>query len=123
MRTQRPRVRVRYPTGSEVAHAGEWLFRAFMQEYSVSQNALARAMGVSPRRVNEIVNGHRRITAETALLLEDATGYPATMWMTLQAEYELAKARDARERRPPRKTVPLTSMDDVLELPEGLRWP
>jgi len=45
------------------------------------------------------------------------------MWMTLQAEYELAQARDARERRPPRKTVPLKSMDEVLELPEGARWP
>ena len=115
-------VRVRNAIGSKAVHPGEWLFRAFMQEYSVSQNALARAMGVSPRRVNEIVNGRRSITAETALLLEDATGHPATTWMALQAEYELELARAARMRRPPRRTVPLGPMDEPVEglpPPEG----
>jgi addiction module HigA family antidote len=106
---------VRDPGFGRPVHPGEWLFRAFMQEYSVSQNALARAMGVSPRRVNEIVNGERRISGETALLLEDATGIAAWQWMTLQAEYELATARQAMLARPPRPSRPLRPLEETHE--------
>ena len=80
--------------GSAV-HPGEWLQRAFLDEYGVSQTALARAMGVSPRRINEIILGRRAITGETALLLEQATGYSAQQWMAFQAEYDLERARAA----------------------------
>jgi addiction module HigA family antidote len=116
------KLRIRQGFREDPVHPGEWLFRAFLYEYDVSQNMLARAMGVSPRRVNEIVNGRRAITGETALLLEDATGIRATQWMALQAEYELALARRERERRPPRKKVPLPGMEQPIEgigPPEG----
>ena len=102
-------IRVREGLG-HVVHPGEWLFQAFMREYSVTQNALARAMGISPRRVNEIVNGRRRITGETAVLLEDATGISAGQWMALQAEFELAIARQALASRPARPRVPLREL-------------
>ena len=97
-----------------VTHPGEWLFQGFMREYSVSQNALARAMGVSPRRVNEIVNGRRRITGETAVLLEEATGISARQWMAFQAEHELALAHANLARRPRTKT-PLRELTESQE--------
>ena len=116
-------MRIREGFREDPVHPGEWLFGAFLQEYDVSQNALARAMGVSARRVNEIVKGRRAITAESALLLEDATGIPATQWMALQAEYELALARREREVRPPRRTVPLPPMEEpIVEPPGGRHW-
>ena len=50
-------------------HAGEILLEEFMQPYELSQNALAKALHVTPRRINEIVNKKRAITADTALRL------------------------------------------------------
>lgn len=59
----------------------------------ISQNALARAVGVPPRRINEIVLGKRGITADTALRLSRAFGTSAGFWMGLQADYDLEEAR------------------------------
>ena len=59
----------------------------------VSQNALARAVGVPPRRINEIVLGKRGITADTALRLSRAFGTSEGFWMGLQADYDLEEAR------------------------------
>jgi addiction module HigA family antidote len=116
MRKKRRRVGVRAPSGSAApVHPGIWLENAYLREYGVSQNALARAMGISPRRVNEIVLGQRAITGETALLLEEATGYSAQMWMGLQAEYELEVAREALARRPAREKVPLPPMEEPMD--------
>ena len=68
-------------------HPGEQL-QWLMWEWGISQNALAGAMGVSPRRVNEIVNGKRRITAETAILLAEVVGPDPKFWMVRQAELD-----------------------------------
>ncbi|MBR2357354.1 MAG: HigA family addiction module antidote protein [Lentisphaeria bacterium] len=70
-------------------HPGEVLFYDFMQPLNISQNALARAIGVPPRRINEIVHGKRSITADTAIRLSRFFGTTAEVWMGLQAEYEL----------------------------------
>lgn len=59
----------------------------------ISQNALARALGVPPRRINEIVLGKRGITADTALRLSRAFGTSEGFWMGLQADYDLEEAR------------------------------
>ncbi len=59
----------------------------------LSQNALARALGVPPRRVNEIVLGKRAITADTALRLAKAFGTSEGFWLGLQADYDLEEAR------------------------------
>jgi len=76
-------------------HAGEILLEEFMQPYGLSQNALAKALHVTPRRINEIVNQKRAITADTALRLAKFFGNSAEFWMGLQNRYDLETARDA----------------------------
>ncbi len=74
-------------------HPGEILLQEFLQPLGISQNAIARAMGVPPRRINEIVHGKRSITADTALRLAGALGTSEQFWMGLQADYDLEEAR------------------------------
>ncbi len=76
-------------------HAGEILLEEFMQPFELSQNALARALHVTPRRINEIVNKKRAITADTALRLAKFFGNSAEFWMNLQNKFDLETARDA----------------------------
>jgi antitoxin HigA-1 len=73
--------------------------REYMEVYEISQNALARAMHVSARRINEIVNCKRAITAETALGLGALIGPSARHWMVLQVEYDLERCRKQRIER------------------------
>ena len=74
-------------------HPGEILLEEFLNPMGISQNALARAIGVPPRRINEIVLGKRGITADTALPLSRAFGTREGFWMGLQADYDLEEAR------------------------------
>lgn len=74
-------------------HPGEILIEEFLVPIGISQNRLARAMDVPPRRINEIVHGKRAITADTALRLARALGTSAQFWMGLQADYDLEEAR------------------------------
>ena len=74
-------------------HPGEVLLEEFLNPMDISQNRLARAMDVSPRRINEIVHGKRAITADTALRLAHALGASEQFWMGLQADYDLEEAR------------------------------
>jgi addiction module HigA family antidote len=70
-------------------HPGEVLLEEFLLPLDISQNALARAINVPPRRINEIVLGKRGITADTALRLSKALGTSAEFWMNLQASFDL----------------------------------
>lgn len=74
-------------------HPGEILLEEFLIPMGISQNALARAIRVPPRRINEIVLGKRGITADTALRLSRAFGTSEGFWMGLQADYELEETR------------------------------
>jgi addiction module HigA family antidote len=74
---------------------GAILHEEFLAGYGLSQNALARALGISPNRVTEIVNGRRRISADTALRLAAYFGNSAEFWMNLQTQYDLRLARRA----------------------------
>jgi antitoxin HigA-1 len=76
-------------------HPGEILLEEFLLPMNVSQNALARATGVPPRRINEIVLGKRGVTADTALRLAVAFGTSEGFWLGLQADYDLEEARKA----------------------------
>ena len=76
-------------------HPGEILLEEFLLPMNVSQNALARATGVPPRRINEIVLGKRGVTADTALRLAAAFGTSEGFWLGLQADYDLEEARKA----------------------------
>lgn len=80
-------------TRLEPVHPGEVLKHDFMEPFALSSNALARAIRVTPARINEIVRGRRGITAETALRLARYFGTDAQSWMNLQDGYELAVAR------------------------------
>ena len=72
---------------------GEMLKEEFLAEYGLSQNQLAKAIGISPNRIAEIVNNRRRVTADTALRLGQYFGMSSDFWMNLQSAYELDLAR------------------------------
>jgi len=74
-------------------HPGEILLEEFLKPMNISQNKLANAIGVPPRRINEIVLGKRTITADTALRLAKVFGNSVQFWMGLQDEYEVREAR------------------------------
>ena len=76
-------------------HPGEILFEDFLTPMQMSQYHLAQAMGVSPRRINEIVHGKRGITADTALRLGRFFSMEAQFWMNLQTRYDLETTREA----------------------------
>ncbi len=73
-------------------HPGEVLLEEFLLPLDISQNALARAAGVPPRRINEIVLGKRGVTADTAVRLAAALGTTERFWLGLQADYDLEEA-------------------------------
>ncbi|MGQ0749641.1 MAG: HigA family addiction module antitoxin [Betaproteobacteria bacterium] len=76
-------------------HPGEVLLEEFLKPMNLSQNALGRAIGVPPRRINEIVLGKRGITADTAIRLAKHFGTSEQFWMGLQADYDLEEAHKA----------------------------
>jgi addiction module HigA family antidote len=76
-------------------HPGEVLLSEFLEPLCISQNALARAAGVSPRRINEIVLGKRSVTADTAVRIAAALGTSERFWLNLQADYDLEQAHHA----------------------------
>ena len=71
---------------------GEILLEDYMKPMKLSQNALGRALGVPPRRINEIVHGQRAITPDTALRLGKYFGVSAQFWLNLQTRFDLQKA-------------------------------
>jgi addiction module HigA family antidote len=75
-------------------HPGEVLLEEFLTPMGISQNRIARNMGVPPRRINEIVLGKRAVTADTALRLARYFGTSEEFWMGLQADYDLEEARN-----------------------------
>jgi addiction module HigA family antidote len=77
----------------EAVTPGEILKEEFLAEYNLSQGALARAVGISPNRITEIINNRRRITADTALRLALYFGNSPEFWMNLQANYDLKIAQ------------------------------
>lgn len=76
-------------------HPGEILREEFMRPLGLSSNALAKALGVTPARVNEIVRERRSISADTALRLARYFGTDAQSWLNLQQRYEIELAKDA----------------------------
>jgi antitoxin HigA-1 len=72
---------------------GEMLREEFLKEYGLSQNQLARAIGISPNRIAEIIHNRRRITADTALRFSLYFGNSPEFWLNLQTHYDLKIAR------------------------------
>jgi addiction module HigA family antidote len=72
----------------EIDHVGKILFEEFMEPYKLSQNALAKAIGVAPSRITDIVNGRRGITADTDLRLARLFGLSEGYFLRLQEHIE-----------------------------------
>lgn len=88
----------------EPVHPGEILMEEFLKPLELSQYQLAKELSVPARRINEIVHGERRITADTALRLARFFGTSDRFWMNLQCRYDLEIERDrlgAHARRHP----------------------
>ena len=75
-------------------HPGEVLMEEYLKPLGITQHRLAIAIGVPPRRINEIVHGKRRITADTALRMARYFGTSERFWMNLQGRYDLEVERD-----------------------------
>ncbi|MGH3899100.1 MAG: HigA family addiction module antitoxin [Pseudonocardiaceae bacterium] len=75
-------------------HLGEVLLQEYLEPLSVTQHRLAVAIGVPPHRINEIVHGKRRISADTALRLARCFGTTERFWLNLQSRYDLEVERD-----------------------------
>ncbi|NCO53425.1 MAG: HigA family addiction module antidote protein [Deltaproteobacteria bacterium] len=75
-------------------HPGEILLEEFLTPMNLSQNKIATDLGVPPRRINEIVHGKRRITADTALRLAHYFEMSAEFWLGLQMDYDLDMEED-----------------------------
>ncbi len=76
-------------------HPGEVLLEEFLLPLGISQNALARAANVPPRRINEIVLAKSGISADSAVRLAAALGTSERFWLGLQADYDLEEAHRA----------------------------
>lgn len=77
----------------EPIHPGEILLEDFMKPMGISINRLARDLAVPPRRISDIVNGRRAITADTALRLGKYFGLSPEVWVGLQGDYDLRVAQ------------------------------
>lgn len=86
--------------GRRPQHPGQFLETRFLKPLALSQEALARELGISRRRINEIVNGRRGLTADTALRLARYFGTGPELWLHLQAAWDLHRARLEYQRRP-----------------------
>ena len=75
-------------------HPGAMLMEDFLEPLGISQYRLAQAIGVPARRINEIVHGTRRISADTALRLSRYFGMSDGFWLNLQGHYDLEVEKD-----------------------------
>jgi addiction module HigA family antidote len=79
-------------------HPGETIREDILKPLGMSVNQLAKALGVTAARMNDIVLGRRGITADTALRLARYLGTSADFWLGLQLEYDLRVARQAKQK-------------------------
>ena len=89
-------------------HPGEVLVEEFMKPLGLSQYRVAKDIGVSPRRINEIVHGHRAISANTALRLSRYFGMSERFWLNLQAHYTMEVEKDRLGDQLDREVEPLS---------------
>ena len=88
------------PSAHIPIHPGEILSKEFLKPMSVSQVAFAKHIGVPTQRVNELINGKRGVTPQTAWLLSQALETTPEFWMNLQTVHDLARKRPAQQVEP-----------------------
>ena len=91
-------------------HPGEVLLEEFLKPMELSQNRLAIDIGVDARRINEIVQGKRSVTADTALRLARFFGNSPQFWLGLQSQYDLDVATDVLGERLAREVRPMVTV-------------
>ncbi len=91
-------MKTKVPLGAALVTPGEILAEEFLAPLQVSHRELARRMGVSSMRVNEIIRGKRAITADSALRLAEVLGTTPRFWMNLQTNYDLGVAALAQRK-------------------------
>jgi addiction module HigA family antidote len=106
-------VQRRLPTHRPPTHPGEMLLEEFLKPLGISQSAFARQLEVSFPRLNEIVNGKRSVTTDTALRLARVTGMSAEFWLGLQQDWDLWHALRSEEADEIAKLEPLAEVGDV----------
>lgn len=89
-------------------HPGEVLLTEFLEPMGISQYRLAKDIGVTPRRVNEVVHGRRAITADTALRLGRFFNMEAQFWLNLQTHYDMEVAMEALDDRLDKEVRPFS---------------
>ncbi|TAN41052.1 MAG: addiction module antidote protein, HigA family [Nitrospirae bacterium] len=89
-------------------HPGEILIKEFLEPLGVSQYRLAKDIGVTPRRINEIVHGRRAISADTALRLGHFFGMEAQFWLNLQSRYDMEVTRDQLQEKIKKEVRPFS---------------
>jgi addiction module HigA family antidote len=98
-------------TKRKPATVGEILVEEFMQPLGLTQAALAEAMGVQRKHVNELCNDRRSVTAPTALILGRVFGNSADFWLNVQRRSDLWEAtHDPHERRRIERARPLSAV-------------
>jgi addiction module HigA family antidote len=97
-------------TKRKPASVGEILTEEFMEPMGLTQGALAKAMGVQRKHVNELCNGRRNVTAPTALILARVFGNSPDFWLNVQRRSDLWKAMHShRERRRIKRARPVSA--------------
>ena len=95
-------------------HPGEVLLEELMKPLGLSQNQLARDLGVPPRRIHEIVHGRRAVTPDSALRLSRYFGTSSRFWLGLQVDYDLEEAERATGREIEREIEPRSAARGVV---------
>ena len=90
-------VQRRLPTHRPPTHPGEMLLEEFLKPLGITQSAFAARLGVSFPRLNEVINGKRTVTPDTALRLARVTGMSADFWLGLQQDWDLWHALRSEE--------------------------
>ena len=90
----------------EAIHPGEVLLEEFLRPMGISQYRLAKELGVPQRRISEITQGKRSITADTALRLGRYFGMEPQFWLNLQSRYDLLRAEEKLAQRLDKEVTP-----------------
>ena len=104
---RKPLVQRRLPTRRPPTHPGEMLLEEFLKPLGITQSAFAARLGVSFPRLNEVINGKRSVTPDTALRLARVTGMSADFWLGLQQDWDLWHAERSASARQIDELVPL----------------
>lgn len=102
-------VQRRLPTHQPPTHPGEMLLEEFLRPLGITQTAFALQLGISFQRLNEVINGKRSVTPDTALRLARVTGMSADFWLGLQQDWDLWHALRSEEAKEIEQLTPLAA--------------